>query len=181
MTFNYEDFEVIIDYLTKLNKGIDPYTNIEVEDTILRSSKNRKMINIIIDLIIQVQKDELKVDRRQKLPFYVGKEQKNEIEISIEPISISAFVYRINKVIDNTIVKKIRATQITNWLLNKGYLTNNNSEKSVNKISTPLATDLGINLTTRTNNLGEKYTVCLYNENAQRFIIEHLNEIVMQS
>lgn len=179
MTYKYEEIEEIYNYLIKLKSGIDPFTDIEVDDTILRSSSNQKMLTSIIDFIKKIKDDNiiaLKGDRRVKLDFKLNDEQKKTIEISNNPISISAFVYKINDVIDNTIMKKIRATQITEWLLEHDYLMID-YEKSKNKIPTKLANNIGISMIDKENNLGERYTVCLYDEYAQKFILEHINEI----
>lgn len=76
-------------------------------------------------------------------------------------------------------MKKLKAVQVTTWLEKNGYLRETkHADGRKFKITTEKATSIGISYQTKTSDCGRKYSVNLYNENAQRFIIEHLDEIV---
>ncbi len=171
------DLGKIKDDISMLKHCVDPETCVEVEDTILKSKYNQELLGSIIIILDEVQRYRNKnsfKETRKKRPFNLSDENKNSIVLSSEPISISRFTYMLNEPINNSVMKKIRATQITNWLLNTGYLCECAEES--NKMATQKGNELGISVSI-INEKGESYSVCLYNENAQRFILEHINEI----
>ena len=171
----------IREYMDKLSNGIDPITNIPFpSDTILNNKKLSiwfKNTSSIIDELLS--KNIHKKDYHRKNPFTITEEQKLNVIISDEPLSISAFVYRINNVVDNTNMRKLVATQITNWLLQQEYLKEIIQDDGKNiKIATEKANEIGIINVSNKNTNGEVYSVNLYNKEAQNFILYRLNDIV---
>lgn len=181
----YEELTMLKKNLDILANERDPKTGYVVEDTILRNSYNKRIISdaaTIIDKLLKLDFNPTAIDRRKKYAFYLSEAVKSEIEISTEPISISAFVFRINEKVNPKNMKRLKAVQITSWLERKGYLReleHNDGRKF--KMTTEKAQSIGISYQNVTSDCGRRYSVNLYNEEAQRFILKHLDEIINSS
>lgn len=179
---DYEKILSIKEKIDKLAQGIDPSSNMYFpEDTVLCSSSNKdtfKQVSLILDRVLRVGGKIEKIDKRVKYPFHIGIEQIASIKLSKEPIPISTFVYAINEVISNSEMKKLRATQVTNWLMKNGYLTEiEQGDGKVFKILTEKSSSIGMSSTTKTNAYGRIYDTNMYDERAQKYILSHINEI----
>lgn len=178
----YEELKMLKENLEILSNERDPKTGYLVDDTILKNSFNKQILNdavMIIDKLLKLDFNPTSIDRRKKYAFYLSDEEKEQIKISTEPISVSSFVYNINEKVNERVMKKLKAVQVTSWLETKGYLgeiEHNDGRKF--KITTEKSVSIGISYEERISECGRKYCVNLYNEDAQRFIIEHLDEIV---
>ena len=168
--------------LEMLAKGKDPQTGYSVEDTVLKSSFNKRVLldaAEIIDLLLKIDFNPIKIDKRKKYAFYLSKEDRKKVEISKEPIPISVFTYVINECIDSKKMKKLKASQITAWLMKEGYLDEITSDDGkVFKVLTEKSPIIGITAEERKSDYGRIYKVNLYDENGQRFILDHLDDIV---
>ncbi len=168
--------------LELLANGQDPKTGCHVEeDTILKSSFNKCVLKdavSIIDLLLKVDFNPTRIDKRKKLNFYISPEEREKIEISKNPIPISVFTYKINEHIDDSKMKKLKASQITAWLMNEGYLDEiENKDGKKFKVLTEKSSSVGISAQERTSEYGNVYKVNLYSEDGQRFIIANLDNI----
>ena len=177
-----EQLVLLKENLEILADGRDPKTGYQVDDTILKSKLNKQILKDaadILDVLLKIDFNPVKIDRRKKYTFFMSEETKKKIEISSIPISISMFTYRINQHINSNKMKKIKASQITNWLMSKGFLNEIESEDGKKfKILTDKSDMIGISSEQRKSKYGREYGVNLYDEKAQRFIIDHLDEIV---
>ena len=178
---NMENLKMIKENLEILADERDPKSGYKIEDTILHSKFNKKILLDAASIIVELLKldfNPYKIDKRKKYAFFLSKEQKEKIEISSEPISISMFAYNINEQVDSHRMKKIKAEQITSWLVCKGYLEEyENDDGKKFKVLTSKSASIGITTKERTSIYGNTYPVNLYDENAQNFIIEHLDDI----
>ena len=77
--------------------------------------------------------------------------------------------------------EKVTPVQITKYLLENGYLKMefDHKTKTRNRVPTEKGTALGIENFWEINKFYREYSKNYYSEDAQRFIIEHLNEIIM--
>ena len=159
-----------------LAQGKDPKTGYVVEDTILESRFNKR---ILLDAASIIDKFlNLNYGIKKKYMFYIPKEDINKIVVSQNPIPISVFTYSINEVVNSKIMKKIKASEITAWLMKEGYLNEIEDEDGKKfKILTDKSQCIGISSEQRISKCGRIYNVNLYNEVGQRFILEHLEEI----
>ena len=177
-----EDLIMLKENLELLASGQDPKTGYFVEDTILNSAFNKRVLKdaaYIIDQLIKVDFNPTHIDKRKKLNFYISPEEREKIEISNEPIPISVLTYKINEHVDNTKMKKLKASQITSWLMKEGYLTEFEAEDGkIFKILTSKSAAIGISAQDRKSEYGRTYKVNLYNAQAQCFIIENLDSII---
>ena len=166
----------------KLWNGFDPETKLKFpEDTVLNSSANRKIFeNIykILDTFLTSSKYLKKKDMELPEAFHITNKQINEFRLSNTPISISRFTYSINTQVSLPNMKKLRATEITSWLLNNGYLKEVKQKNGkLSKEPTEKSESIGIVLEEKENTHGEKYKVNLYCVKAQKFILSNLNEM----
>ena len=86
---------------------------------------------------------------------------------------ISQITDRINALKINTSAAKLKATDITEWLLSVGIL----KVVSLDAKNYKLPSDIGISVERRSSSNGE-YSIALYNIEAQKFIIDNLHAIV---
>lgn len=107
-------------------------------------------------------------------------EEIEKIEITRDPVGVKLLAKRIN---DAAGKEKIVPVQITKYLLENGYLKLSFDEKtkSLNRVPTEKGMRVGIESFWEINKYYREYSKNYYNEKAQKFIIEHLNEIVMIS
>lgn len=173
---------IIKEDLNLLINNIDPKTKINIStDTILNNNYNKQLLQDVYELIseyMQLNRFSNNVDKRRKLYFYIREESRKRIPISQEPISISAFTYTLNDFIDNIEMKKIKASEITGWLMSNGYLKEiEHDDGKVFKALTEKASEIGMLRESKTNDYGRTYDVNLYSAQTQQFIVDNLSEI----
>lgn len=169
-------------YLDKLAHGIDPITDLEIPaDSTLNNVRLSRCFFYVSDILRQVIENGGTVGtgkRTKKTDFRLTEEQLSEIPFSKAPIGITNFVALINSLIDENEMKKLTTQAVTSWMADRGYLTES-TDPFGRKIKTPTEEGRYIGLTTeiRQSSRGE-YTMVLYSEEAQRFVIDHLDAIL---
>lgn len=114
----------------------------------------------------------------KKMTFVITNEERETIPISSDPISISKFAYLINEKVQHKDMKKLHATQITRWLCRNGYLAIVEPEDGEPyKIATVDGGSVGISTVMKKNSQGIEYATNLYNEAAQKFILDNIVSI----
>jgi hypothetical protein len=174
------------DYMASLSDGIDPISGISIAgDSILNNKHLQSCFGEVADILenlilLGAPKD--KIDRRYKYPFELSREDEKKIELSSSPIAISEFVHQINSVVDTTYIKKLKATQVTNWLTSEGYLEDIFVDEEFSfRRATSKGDSIGIQPVPKANSYGKEYVVNMYSAAAQQFILNNLNMIVMLS
>ena len=172
----------IMDDLELLINGIDPSTHIEFTvDTILNSKYNKMLLKEVHKMLSQYLAqyyDNCVFDKRRKHFFYIDDFKRKEIPISDYAIPISTFAYTLNEFIDEKTMKKVKASEITRWLMNEGYLKEiEHDDGKVFKVLTDKAGEIGMLKETRINSYGRTYDVNLYSSQTQMFIINNLDAI----
>ena len=165
-------------YLDKLANGIDPLTDQELpHDTILNNVRLARCFFYASDVLRRVIDNSGEIQggkKPKKQGFSLTPEQLAGFRFSASPISISDLVEKINNIIDTDKMKKISTTMITNWLLDKGFLQEVVKEDG-KKSRRPTQQGNGIGLSTEDRvTVRGSFTVVLYNEEAQAFILDHL-------
>lgn len=169
-------------YLEKLAQGIDPISGEEMEqDAVLNNVRLARCFFYVSGILDQVIANGGKVGTGPKsnLPdFQINREQLARVPISFDPLRITQFVTVINDVVNDPTRKKLSAGLITNWLLSKGLLMNMPADNGKNKrVPTEAGIKCGLSTEQRQGQYG-LYTAVLYNGNAQRFILDHLPELL---
>lgn len=168
-------------FIDKLANGINPLDNSPIpDDDIANNVRLSRCFFYVSDILRQVYENGgvKKSKRTPKIPFTVSLEQLGKFEYSSEPITVSEISKRIYAMADNEIMEKVSYRQINQWLLNIGmlYVHDFDGRKTV-KRPTEEGNQIGITVETRMGRSGE-YQVILYNEDAQRFILDNLEAVV---
>ena len=168
-------------FIDKLANGINPLDDTPIpDDDIANNVRLSRCFFYVSDILRQVYENGgvTKPKRTPKIPFAVTLEQLEKFEYSAEPIAVSEIAKRIYAMADNENMEKVSYRQINQWLLNIGmlYLHDFGGKKPV-KRPTEAGNQIGITVETRMGRYGE-YQVVLYNEEAQRFILDNLEAVV---
>lgn len=166
--------------LEMLSRGIDPVTNIKYsDDSSLNNWDNKILFKEVIKILDEILEGKLvKRDKRKKAPFILNPEQIKGIVISDEPISVSAFVRSINLAYSTDNMRKLKASDVTSWLEQQGYLSEiEYYDGCYCRELTKKSQEIGLTLIKKQNQYGNEYNVILYDRNAQEYIINHLSDI----
>lgn len=167
-------------FIDKLASGVNPMDDSTIPDgDIVNNVRLSRCFFYVSDILRQVIENGgvTKTKCTSKVPFTVSLEQLERFEYSAEPIPVSEIEKRIYAMVDNKNMKKVSYRQINQWLLNIGmlYLHDFGGDKPV-KRPTEEGNQMGIIVETRMGRYGE-YQVVLYNEDAQKFILDNLEAV----
>lgn len=164
-------------YLDKLARGIDPITDKEVpEDSVLNQVRICRCLHYVSGVLEQVIANGGAIG--EKAPFTISRERMQMVHISEHPIRISDFTENINRAAADPSRKKLKATDITNWLLEQGYLQKElGPDGKQRRAPTELGQRWGITAQMQQGPNGY-YLSISYDSNAQRLILDHLEEIL---
>lgn len=113
-------------------------------------------------------------------PFAISADQLAQVRISLDPVRVTQLVEMIGAAVDNPQMKKLSATTISNWLLEKGFLEKQTGpDGKSRRIPTKNGTVLGLTSVIRQGQYGE-YQAVYYNADAQKFVLDHLPEILIE-
>lgn len=169
-------------YLDKLANGIDPISNREMpDDTVLNQVRLSRCLFYVSDILRQVIENGGQIGRSvraHKQPFAVTEEMRQNMYYSELPVAISQLMSVVNNLIDVQMTRKLAATTVTGWLVGQGLLRMEvTSDGRTHKLPTEQGMQLGMTTEHRSGQYGE-YDIVLYNEQAQRFIVDNLEAIV---
>ena len=120
-------------------------------------------------------------EKKNSLPFFLTQAETERYEYSEKPISVSEITVRINRLITGENRKKLKATDITEWLFSMGVLKVEEVNGKNCKLPTYDGTKLGLSIERRESKAGERYFVTVYDYKAQQFILDHLSFFELQS
>jgi len=114
----------------------------------------------------------------KKQPFSIGPNELSQFIYSQDPIPVSEITRRINELCPREDMIKLRYSSITGFLLQNRCLQEETGPdgKKV-KRPTPDGNRLGIFLEERVGQYGI-YHVTVYNEDAQRYILDHIDAVI---
>lgn len=170
-------------YVDCLANGTNPLdgTPIPEQDVVNQVKISRCLFYISDVLRRQIQLTEKKDNRfseKYKLLFHITEEEQLQYEPSQTPIPASAIGHQVNEILSGKGMRKVTYRAITTWLTSAGLL---DEEKTSNgksrKVPTASGIAMGITIEIRTGIRGE-YPCVVYDEGAQIFVIENLNEIM---
>lgn len=174
---------ILKEIMDSLSSGVDPISKEPLPTDTLLSNKYIQScfvdISNILDQVLQSGMVKEIVDGRFKYPFILLDKDKEKIDLSCTPTTIGEFTNLINTNRNAKYLKKLRPTQITNWLEVNRYLENVTLEDGFFfRKATHEGQAIGIQSIPKTTSLGTEYVVNLYNENAKRFILDKMDDIV---
>ena len=186
MKLDYKTVLELHSIMDALSRGKDPFSTLDlpmdgsVNTELLREAfkEAAKIFENLSVVLLNSDNHMFKKVTNEKIPFYLSREESAKIEISAQPISISKFTYNINNSIQRNNMKKIRATQITYWLCEHGYLQQVVPELGEEGLEYKVATNDGIKIgivsVHKVNTQGHKYVTNMYSPSAQRFILDNV-------
>lgn len=169
-------------YIHKLANGIDPLTDRPLpHDTVLhqvRISRCFFYVETLSDRAIEQESHPSKRAKKELPPFSLTPEQKQQVLLVHNPIPISQFVQAANAVADLDHMQKLKATDLTAWLVRKGFLQEVIRNDKRQKEPTANGNAIGITSEWRqAHSTGAHYLAILYNYGAQQFLLDHLESV----
>jgi len=171
------------DCMDRLAEGVDPTSGeILSNDTILNNVDLSRCFFFTSDILRQVIENNgavTKQTRRKSVlsPFVLSDNLLSNLEITETPTMIKQFTDRINGLVDDSVMQKLKVTALTTWLVNNGFLCEEIVNDKKRKKPTKLGEKLGISSEERESQYGG-YLAILYNESAQRHIVNNLEQII---
>ncbi len=169
-------------YMDALANGIDPSTGRELpEDTVLNQPRMIRCFFYVADILRQVVENGGQVGGKKagkKLPFALSTEQRASVPFSSTPLPISKFTDLLNGMVDLNTMKRLPATTVTGWMVEKGFLALREvSDGRHVKRPTAQGERIGLSTEQRQGAAGP-YIVVLYNEAAQHLIVDNMDDIL---
>ena len=166
-------------YMEKLAQGIDPISDQEIpEDSVLNNVRLARCFFYVSGVLDQVIANGGNVKKTPKKNFYVTEEELRRLNPSPEPIRITQFVELVMNAINDPDRKKLKTTTITDWLIEKGFLSKQaDTDGKSKRLPTAMGEQIGLAVKLREGQYGTYQAVC-YSSEAQRFLLDHLQEIV---
>ena len=173
-------------YMDCLSNGIDPISDeVLPKDTVLNNVGLSRSFFYVSDILRQVIENGGSVAKRSQRrnylpPFMLPDELQKKIEVTTAPAMIRQFTGRINSLIDENSMQKLKVTEVTKWLVDNGLLCEEVVNDKKRKTPTKEGEKLGIYSEARDGHYGS-YLAILYKEEAQRHIINNLDKITSLS
>ena len=168
-------------YIDKLANGVNPLTDEPVsENYIVNNVRISRCFFYISDLLRRFAEGGFPeaAKKGKKQPFIITEEQRKRFEFSETPISVSEIARRFNAAVNTEGAVQMRYSGITFWLIESGLLSVDRREDGREvKLPTAAGMELGISQEVRSGANGS-YTVVVYNENAQRYIVDNIDAIL---
>ena len=179
-----EKIEYAKSFIDKLANGINPIDNRPApENDIINNVRLSRCFFYVSDILRQVIENGGVKPRKNidKKPFYITSEQLQKSYYKGN-ISLTEFCARLNSMIDTEQMTGLKYNNIAPWLMKMGFLQEVESQEGKkSKRPTEQGNKIGIFTETRISSRGVPYEATIYNGEAQRFLIEHLEEILQSN
>lgn len=168
-------------YMDKLAQGIDPVSNREIpEDSVLNQVQLARCFFYVSGVLEQVIAKVGKAEKPAKKRFYLTEEELRRIKPAQEQIRITQLAERIMNAVDDPSRKQPNVTAITDWLLKNEFMQIQvGADGKSKRLPTKAGERIGISSSLRRGRYGTYQTV-YYSTEAQRFIVDHLMEILQK-
>lgn len=176
-------------YLDQMANGIDPLSGQPIpEGELLHNARISRCLTYVSGVLEQIiaqggtlpaHTEPSPVGKKpQKQPFELDEASRARFPFSDEPLLISEIVKRINEMIDENRMNKLRIKSFSAWLLQSGLLEEQITENNRPvKRPTEVGSTLGIQTAQRTGKNGP-YLAVLYPRSMQKFLIDHLDDVI---
>ena len=182
-SIDMKKLETAIVYLQRIAAGNNPINNLPAdEDSVLNNPNVIRCMFFVKDVLEEVKRN----------GGYIGKKAKksDKLEFPIETLktftyredkAISRFVDQLNEGLDDNIYKKLSYKPITQWLKLNGFLQEEDNMEFKKTITMPTqkGTQLGIRAERRSNGRGMDYMMLIYGKQAQEYIVQNLEKILL--
>lgn len=176
--------EKAILYAQRIADGFNPVNNSPVgDDSVLQNPNVIRCMYFIKEVLEEVHKNRGYVGGKPK------KSDKQPFPLDVrnlfsyrEDKAISRVVEQINEPLDEYTYQKLSYKTVIKWLIRQGYLQELAFEKFENKtfkVPTDKGLQLGIRTEERVRADGAGYVVTLYGQQAQEFIVDNLDAMIL--
>ncbi len=182
MEIDLDKLQKSIIYLDRITEGKNPVNNMPAEeDSVINNPNVIRCMFFVKEVLEEVQRNGGQIVKKSSA--------KGSEKFPIDHISkfhyeadktISRLVSQINDGLDTERYKKVTSRMIQNWLIEAGYLElqHNDNDNTNKRIPTEKGREIGIRTELATSFQGISYVAVIYNEKAQKLIIDHMEEIV---
>lgn len=169
-------------YMDKLAQGIDPISGKTLpENDTLNQLPLARCFFYVSQVLGEVIANGGQVGAKKAEPmvdFCLTQQEMEQFSYSSIPLTITQIVDQLNQLHNHQNMKKLSTTMVTNWLVAKGYLEQTETEPGKSKrVPTQAGCEIGLELLLRPS-VPRPHSVVLYHPPAQRFVVEHLPEIL---
>lgn len=169
-------------YVDKLANGINPITDQPVSEADcvnhVKVSRCLFYVSDILRRVIENGGNIGKAEKVKKQPFTISYEQLKAFPLSNAPIPVSEITRRINELVDENAVAKLKHTSINAFLLQSGFLVQEDAgDGKKRKAPTEQGNAIGIVSEERFGQAGP-YRVTVYNPEAQQFILDNIDAVI---
>ncbi len=166
-------------YLENMAAGVDPLTGRPVpEGELVRQERIARCLSYAAGVLRQVVENGGVTQPEPKKPFAIRPGALARVEYSSYPLGIMEVCRRISVASLDADMAGLSSKPILNWLEEKGFLQMQlNAEGKNSRRPTEQGRRLGITEAERSGRTGT-YIGVVYGEKAQRFIVEHLEEML---
>ncbi len=174
--------EVALTYAERMAEGNNPVKNIPAEeDSVLNNPNVIRCMYFIKEVLGEIKKNGGVIGRNHsnshKSPFPL--EVLSNFQYR-EDQSISHFMAQIKALAGDTNVRGIGTKSITDWLKQRGYLTEEYNpvfnQKSTK--TTQAGEEFGLYMEQRTSAKGYEYFTVMYSQKAQEYIVHNMEAIL---
>ncbi len=165
-------------YMDKLAQGSDPIMGDELpEDSVLNQVRLARCFFYVSGILQQVIDNGGYVGRKPKKGEFVLTQKMLHLSPSKRPLRISEFAEMLAAAADDPNAKRPKTTVITDWLISKGFMKKTmDPEGKPKRLPTEIGKQIGLSTGTRQGQYGE-YLAVYYSQEAQQFLLDHLEEI----
>ncbi len=169
-------------YIDKLANGINPLTDQPASDSDCINQVNiSRCLFYVSDVLRKVIENGGKIGKTEKVKkqaFTISHETLKGFRLSSTPIPVSEITKRINDLVDESTMTKLKHTSINIFLLQSGFLVQTESgDGEKTKAPTKQGKSIGITSEERVGRSGT-YRVTVYNTDAQQFILDNIDAVI---
>ena len=184
------------DYMDLLARGVDPISGKAVgPESVVAEPRLQKCFAFVSEILDEllatgghVELPDAGADAPQyelvriKAAFRLTPAQRQRVYIPPSPVTPTAFVNQVNRMIDSAAMEKLSVKSINAWLLKNGYIAETKQPAVINRtVMKPMekAAGIGIEEAEVTDpNTGEIKSRLVLNPQAQRFLLDNLDSIL---
>ena len=185
-----EKIEYAKSFIDKLAQGINPLNDEPVpENELVNQVRISRCFFYVSDILRKIIEGEPFDDSVPQTYVFAAPAKKTDLfdlppdkrgnfVFSEVPLTASEICKRLTNAAGEPNMRKLSYAKLTEWLLSRGFLTENTSNSMRGKrVPSVLGEQLGIFLEHRTGIRGE-YDVVMYNREAQQFILDNLDSLI---
>lgn len=166
-------------YMDQLAQGIDPISGEELpEDTVLNNVRLARCFFYVSGVLQQVIRNGGQVGKVEKAPFVLSPQILGRVTPADHALRITEFADLFVQASGDANMKRPNAGKFTSWLIEKGFMELiTDADGKQKRLPTAAGQELGIFTDYRQGYYGT-YLAVLYSPEAQRFLLDHLDDIL---